>query len=51
MVDNQKPYEQAYFPPKPTGATKFFRNCAIWQLIRFVVLNLKMLKVVGASHH
>ncbi len=50
-VENQKPYEQAYFPPKPTGTTKFFRNCVIWQIIRFIALNIKMLQVVSKSHH
>ena len=47
---NTKPYEQAYFPPVPTGFTKFMRNCFIWQLIRFAIINIKMIIVVAKSH-
>ena len=47
---NAKPYEQAYFPPKPSGLTKFMRKCVIWQLIRFAVINLKMVKIIFISH-
>lgn len=50
-VINTVAYKQDYFPPKPTSTTKFFRTCKIWQFLRFISINLKMLKVVAASHH
>lgn len=49
--NNAKPYEQAYFPPKPSGFTKFMRTCVIWQFIRFIAINLKMMRVISKSHH
>ncbi len=50
MIENDKAYEQAYFPPKPNKFTKFMRTCVLWQIVRFIVLNLKMLKVISKSH-
>lgn len=50
MKNNSKPYEQAYYPPKPNRFTRFMRTCVIWQFIRFIVINIKMLKVVSKSH-
>ncbi len=50
-VINTRAYKQDYFPPIPTATTKFFRSCAIWQFFRFVIINLKMIKVVSKSHH
>ncbi|MEA3384647.1 MAG: hypothetical protein U9Q20_08290 [Campylobacterota bacterium] len=50
MKNNSNPYEQAYFPPKPNGFTKFMRTCVIWQIIRFIAINLKMMKVISKSH-
>ena len=35
----------------PGRTARFFRNCVIWQFIRFVIINLKMLTVVSKSHH
>ncbi len=49
-VVNKTAYTPWSFPPKPTGVTKFFRTCLIWQFIRFVAINFKMLKVVRKSH-
>lgn len=34
----------------PGKAARFFRTCKIWQFIRFIVINLKMLVVVSKSH-
>lgn len=49
-VVNKEPYQQAYYPPAPTGYTKFMRTCVLWQLLRFLVINLKMLKLMSKSH-
>jgi hypothetical protein len=50
MKKNTSPYEQAYFPPKPNGFTKFMRTCVLWQIIRFIAINLKMMRVIAKSH-
>lgn len=42
----RKPYEQSYFPPVPTKLTKFFRTNLIYQFIRFILINIKMLRMV-----
>ena len=34
----------------PSKGARWLRNCAIWQFIRFVMINLKMLVVVKKSH-
>ncbi len=34
----------------PGKTARFFRTCLIWQFIRFVVINIKMIIVVGKSH-
>ncbi len=34
----------------PGGFARFMRTCVIWQFIRFVAINIKMLVVVRKSH-
>lgn len=34
----------------PGKTARFLRTCKIWQFIRFVAINLKMLVVVSKSH-
>lgn len=48
---NREPYQQAYYPPTPTGFTRAMRTSLIWQTVRFIVINLKMLKLMAKSHH
>ena len=47
---NKEPYQQAYYPPAPTNLTCLMRTSLIWQLFRFVAINLKMLKLMRKSH-
>lgn len=42
----RKPYEQSYFPPVPTKFVKHIRTNPIYQLFRFFIINIKMLKMV-----
>ncbi len=42
-------YEESY-PPIPTKATRYWRKNLIYQLIRFFVLNLKMIRIVAGGH-
>ena len=34
----------------PTSFARKMRTCVIWQFIRFVAINIKMIIVVGKSH-
>ncbi len=42
----RKPYEQDSYPPIPTEFTKNMRTNIFYQLIRFIALNIRMLKMV-----
>lgn len=35
---------------KPTATTRFFRTFLPWQFIRFIVINLKMMRIIAMSH-
>lgn len=48
---NKEPYQQAYYPPVPTGLTRYMRKSVLWQFWRFIVINLKMFKLMFSSHH
>lgn len=48
---NREPYQQAYYAPEPTKFTRFLRTCLLWQFWRFIVINLKILKLLAKSHH
>jgi len=50
LEDVVKPYEQNFTTMVPTGFVKFFRTCVIWQFLRFIVINAKMIVVVFKSH-
>ena len=50
-VKNKEPYQQAYYPPVPTGITRYLRTSVVWQLYRFVIINLKLMKLMTRSHH
>lgn len=49
-IANKAPYQQAYYPPAPTASTRFMRTSFLWQTVRFLVINLKMLKLMRKSH-
>jgi hypothetical protein len=38
-----KPFEQSTFAPHPTKFTRYMRTNLIYQLFRFVVINIKMI--------
>lgn len=50
-ITNREPYQQAYYPPAPTAFTRYMRTSLIWQFIRFIVINFKILKLMMKSHH
>ena len=50
LKGEQIPYEQNYYPPVPSGFTKMMRTFFIWQIYRFVVINIKMIIIILKSH-
>ena len=46
-----KPYSQNAYTPIPTWFTKFRRTCVLWQLVKFVLINIKMTVLILKSHH
>jgi len=42
-------YDESY-PPLPTKGTKFLRGNLIWQAFRFIVLNLKIMRIIVGGH-
>lgn len=50
-ITNREPYQQAYYPPEPTGFTRFMRTCILWQLVRFLRINAKIFRLLMKSHH
>lgn len=41
-----KPYEQTFFTAVPTKFTKYTRVSILYQIYRFIVLNIKILRMV-----
>ncbi|WP_338635633.1 hypothetical protein [Spirobacillus cienkowskii] len=39
-----------YFAPRPTPVTLYFRTFWLWQLIRFVIINIRMMNMISKSH-
>ena len=50
-IKNVKAYDKNFTTMVPTNFVKFFRTCILWQIIRFIIINIKMLMVVQKSHH
>ncbi len=42
---------ESFFATKPTAFTRFMRTFIPWQIVRFAVLNLKMMRIIARSHH
>ncbi len=42
-------YNEAY-PPVPTKSTLHVRRNIIWQAAQFVILNIKILRIVAGGH-
>jgi hypothetical protein len=43
--------DQGTYATKPTGWTRFMRIFFPYQLWRFLVINLKMLRMISKGHH
>jgi hypothetical protein len=42
-------YDESYHPIT-TRATRFWRRNVIWQAWRFIVLNIKMMRIIVGGH-
>ncbi len=40
----------AYYATRPTAWTRYLRTSLPWQAVRFVIINLKMIRIIGLSH-
>ena len=52
-LKDEKPFEaysQNFGTMTPGSFQKWLRTCVVFQFIRFLVINIKMLIVVGKSH-
>jgi hypothetical protein len=45
-----QPYSREFFAPRPSALTLFFRTFLPWQLVRFVWVNVKMIRMIGKAH-
>lgn len=43
-------YKDEAYPPQPTKGRIFWRKCMLWQMVRFFVLNLKIMRIVVGGH-
>jgi hypothetical protein len=43
-------YSDQYYPPTPTNATLFWRRFIPFQIIRFMILNYRIMKIVIKGH-
>jgi len=46
LTTRRTPYDKSYYPPVPTRFTVALRTNLLWQLVRFVIINIKMLRMV-----
>ncbi|MHB9056623.1 MAG: hypothetical protein ACYC2P_10790 [Paludibacteraceae bacterium] len=49
-IDKTVPYSNSSYAPEPTVWTKFLRQSFIYQFYRFIVLSLKVMRIVVGGH-
>jgi len=50
-VKHVEPYTPQFGTMIPSSFQKFLRTCVVWQLFRFVMINIKMTSLILKSHH
>ena len=50
-VQHIEPYSPQFGAMIPGGFQKFLRTCVLWQIIRFIAINIKMTVLILKSHH
>lgn len=43
-------YKEEAYPPLPDRKTRFFRQSFLWQIVRFFVLNFKIMRIIIGGH-
>jgi len=43
--------ERQLYAPVPTATTRWLRTFLPWQLVRFAVINVRMLRLIWRRHH
>lgn len=52
MADDTPPDDaQHRYAAVPTARTRWLRTFVPWQLVRFAVINLRMLRLIWRGHH
>ncbi len=46
-----RPNDQTFFVPTPSRWTVFLRTFLLWQLAKFVWINLKMVRMISIGNH
>lgn len=41
---------ESFYATRPTPGTVFMRTFLPWQMLRFAIINLRMLVIIGKSH-
>ena len=49
-TDDRVHLTESFYATRPTPFTVFLRTFIPWQMLRFAVINLKMLTLIGKSH-
>ena len=49
-TSNDRHLTESFYATRPTGFTVFLRTFLPWQMIRFAVINLKMILIIARSH-
>lgn len=55
MANDTMPFDrvrqdQGFFATKPTALTRYLRTSFVWQVVRFIVINIKMIRIIVKSH-
>jgi hypothetical protein len=50
-VKHIEPYSPQFGTMMPLGFQKKMRTCVLWQIVRFVAINIRMTILILKSHH
>lgn len=50
-VQHIEPYSPQFGTMMPLGFQKWLRTCVLWQIVRFVAINIRMTILILKSHH
>ena len=50
-VQHVEPYTPQFGTMIPSSGQKFLRKCVLWQIVRFIGINIRMTILILKSHH